>query len=338
MIIELSRTGKAVQDSTPTPPKKKILVIDDSVDIRRVLIDLLQTEDYAAYTAKNGVEALKILDQTVPDLILSDINMPSMDGVEFFKTIKKNPKYRPIPFIFLTSHDSPEEINAGIALGADDYLTKPVYPDDLFRVINTQLLLAADLKVIRIGQEYLDTVAILAKTIEARDQHTRGHLDRVIIYARWMAEALRWSSEKLRELKFGVLLHDIGKIAIPETVLNKSETLTSAEWELIRQHPRVGAKLLGEVDHLRNTIPYVLYHHERWDGSGYPEGLKGRQIPLGARILAIADVYDALTTHRPYHPPRPLNEVIQFMKWESEKHFDPDIVPLFVQLLEQRNQ
>lgn len=327
-----------MQESAPILPRKKILVVDDSADIRRVLTDLLQSEKYAAYTAKNGIEALKLIQQSMPDLILSDINMPGMDGIELFKTIRNNPRFRDIPFVFLTSRDPSEEINAGIALGANDYLTKPVYPDDLFRVINTQLLLGADLNFVRVRQEYLETVEILGKTIEGRDKHTRGHLDRVSVYTQRMAEALRWSSEKLRELKFGVLLHDIGKIIIPETVLNKTEALTPAEWDLIKQHPSVGANLLREANHLRNMLPYVLYHHERWDGGGYPEGLKGRQIPLGARILAIADVYDALTSHRPYHPPRPLNEVVQFMKWESEKHFDPHILPLFIQILEQRNK
>jgi putative two-component system response regulator len=327
-----------MQGSAPKLPKKKILVVDDSVDIRRVLTDLLQSENYAAYTANNGVEALKLIEQTLPDLILSDINMPGMDGIELFKTIRKNPRFRDIPFVFLTSRDSADEVKNGIAMGANDYLTKPIDPDDLFRAIDTQLLLAADINFIRIGQEYLETMAILAKTIEGRDKHTSGHLDRVTEYAQWMAEALRWSAEKLRELKIGVLLHDIGKIIVPETVLNKTEALTSSEWGLIKQHPTVGANILREADHLRNMLPYVLYHHERWDGSGYPEGLKGRQIPLGARILAIADVYDALTSHRPYHPPRPLNEVIQFMKWETEKHFDPNILPLFIQILEQHNE
>ncbi len=322
----------------PTIPisSKKILVVEDNAQIRHVIVRHLQIENYITHQAQNGQAALKLLQTIQPDLILSDINMPLMNGLELYKELRKNPQWVTIPFIFLSSNDSPEDIRMGLDLGVEDYLTKPIDPDELTHTINARLLRSAELEVAHIGQAYIETVKVLANAIEGRDRYTRGHVDRVTTYTTWLAEALDWPPDYMRILKFGARLHDIGKIIIPDHILNKPKKLTGEEWELMKQHPTAGAKILRGISHLQAAMPYILYHHERWNGTGYPEGLKGRAIPIEARLLAITDVYDALTTARPYHPARPHDEVMKFVRMQSGRQFDPDLVPIFIEVMDKR--
>ena len=309
---------------------KRILVVEDNPEMRQSVANILKLEGYQVHQAENGQAALALLQRVTPDLILSDINMPRMGGVEFYRALRQNSRWVLIPFIFLTAGDSPDEIRLGRSLGVEDYLTKPIEPADLLSVVNARLLRVAQVEVAQIGRAYLETVIVLANTIEGRDAYTHGHVKRVAEYARYLAEALGWAPEHLRMLQFGAMLHDIGKIVIPDTILNKPTSLTPAEWESMKQHPAAGARILREISHLQATLPYVLYHHERWDGSGYPHGLKGKDIPVEGRLLAIADVYDALTTVRPYHPARNPYEVIQFLEISAGRLFDPHMVPMFV--------
>ncbi len=324
----------------PTIPisSKHILVVDDDAQIRQVIVRYLQIENYITYQAQNGQAALKALNAIRPDLILSDINMPLMNGIELYKEVRKNPQWVTIPFIFLSSNDSPEVIRMGRDLGVEDYLIKPIDPVHLTHTINARLLRSAELEVAHIEQAYFETVKVLANAIEGRDQYTRGHVDRVTTYTTWLAEELNWPPDNMRVLELGARLHDIGKIIVPDHILNKPGKLNAEEWELMKQHPTAGAKILRGISHLQAAMPYILYHHERWDGTGYPEGLKGRAIPIEARILAITDVYDALTTARPYHPVRARNEVMQFIQMQSGKQFDPDLAPIFIDIMEKRGK
>ena len=310
-------------------PSKKILVVEDDEPIRETITEHLQIDNFFVVQAGDGVEALKVLEHFSPDLILSDINMPRKDGIELFKDLRKETKWTAIPFIFLTSENSPTIIRLTRELGVEDHLTKPIKHQDLVNTINARLLRSAEVEVAHIGQAYLETVTVLANAIEGRDHYTRGHVDRVTKIAMWMAQELGWPEDQLRTLEFGARLHDIGKVIVPDHILNKAGKLTPEEWNLMRQHPVAGEKMLGGISHLQSVRPYVLYHHERWDGSGYPEGLKKREIPLEARLLAIVDVYDALTTERPYHPARPHDEVLKFLELNAGKHFDPDLVLVF---------
>ncbi len=320
----------------PTIPvlSKKVLIVDDNNDVRDTISQYLQIENYLVLQASDGLDALKILKNFTPDIIISDINMPHMDGIEFYKNIRQNHNLLTIPFLFLTADNSPQSIRLGRELGVEDYLTKPISPKDLVSTISARLLRSAEVEIAHIGLAYLETVKVLANAIEGRDKYTRGHVDRVTQYALLIAEELRWPSDQIRTLEFGARLHDIGKVIIPDHILNKTTKLTAEEWFLMKQHPVAGIKILEGISHLQKTRPYILYHHERWDGSGYPEGLKGREIPIEARLLAITDVYDALTTARPYHPPHPEFEVLQFLKINAGKHFDPDLVPIFVKVIE----
>lgn len=311
-----------------------ILVVEDNAQIRSVITKALQVENYSTQEAKNGREALKILQDITPDLILSDINMPQMDGIEFYKEIRNIPELTATPFVFLTSSGSPEEIQRGRELGVEDYLVKPIKPADLVRIINARLYRTAQIEVAQVGKAYLDTVKVLANVIEGRDKYTRGHVERVTTYALWTAKALRWDSQNLRTLEFGARLHDIGKIVIPGQVLNKPGRLTDEEWELMQKHPLAGANILKGIKHLHGTLPYILYHHERWDGSGYPKGLAEKEIPIQGRLLALADVYDALTTERPYHPARPHHEVVEIIQDDAGTHFDPKLAPIFIKVVD----
>ncbi len=311
---------------------KKILLVEDSRDVREVLVSTLEVEQYSVYQADNGQSALKLLQQMTPDLIISDINMPRMNGIEFYRAVRQNPVWITIPFIFLTANNTPEDIQAGRSLGVEDYLTKPIDPRDLVSIVNARLLRATQVQVAQIGQAYLETVNVLANAIEGRDPYTRGHVERVAAYAAEMARALEWSDEELRTLDFGARLHDIGKIIVPDSVLKKTGPLTDTEWALMRQHPEAGAKILDQISHLRETIPYVMHHHEHWDGTGYPKGLKGKDIPIQGRLLAVVDVFDALTTARPYHPARPAADVVKFLQLKAGAFFDPALVDLFIRV------
>ena len=319
-------------------PTKRILLVEDNDAIREGITQHLQIDNFLVVAARDGVEALRALENFAPDIILSDINMPRMDGIAFYREVRKRQEWVAIPFVFLTADNSPQSIRLGRELGVEDYITKPINHRDLLNTINARLLRSAEVEVAHIGQAYLETVKVLANAIEGRDHYTRGHVDRVTQYALWMAEALNWPEVEIRHLEFGARLHDIGKIIIPDEILNKSDKLTPEEWQLMRQHPMAGAKILEEITHLQNVRPLVLYHHERWDGQGYPEGLRGREIPLGARVLAIVDVFDALTTARPYHPARAPQEVLQFIQMNAGKAFDPDLVVVFCEVMEARLQ
>jgi putative two-component system response regulator len=309
---------------------KRILVVEDNPEMRQSVTNTLKHEHYQVDQAENGQAALALLQRITPDLILSDISMPRMGGVEFYRALRENSRWVLIPFIFLTADDSSDEIRLSRSLGVEDYLTKPIEAADLVAAVNGRLLRVAQVEIAQIGRSYLETVSVLANTIEGCDAYTYGHVERVAAYARCLAETLGWAPEHLRMLEFGAMLHDIGKIVIPDTILNNPNPLTSAEWEAMRQHPAAGARILREISHLQSTLPYVLFHHERWDGSGYPHGLKGKDIPVEGRLLAIVDVYDALTTARPYHPARSPYEVIQFLQKSAGRLFDPHLVPLFV--------
>jgi putative two-component system response regulator len=317
---------------------KTNLLVESYPEARNTIARYLAIENYTAQQVPTGQEAIKLLHQITPDLILCAYDMPEMSGVKLYQEIRNNPNWIKIPFIFLVPADSPESINASRELGVEDYITKPVDPSELARVMNARMLKAAELEIALIGQAYIETVKVLINAIEGRDPYTRGHVDRVTTYANWIAQELNWPPEQMRDLELGARLHDIGKVVVPDQVLNKPGKFTGEEWDTMKQHPTAGAKILREIGHLKGALPYILYHHERWDGQGYPEGLKGREIPIEGRLLALADVYDALATSRPYHPARPHDEVVLFLQMEAGHQFDPDLVRIFIRALEKHGK
>lgn len=311
-----------------------ILLVEDSDVLRQGLRSLLEQENYVVVTGGNGIEALEQLQSVTPDLILADILMPEMDGYALFEVIRSHPDWISIPFIFLTARRERKHILAGKRLGADDYLLKPISPDDLLTAIRSRLGRSQQLLLAQIQESYETTLIMLANAIEVRDPYTRGHVERVMNYAQTIAEYLGWSSTEINNLRFGSILHDIGKIHISEEILCKESTLSEEEWVEMRKHPEMGAELIKDIHYLQPASPVILYHHERWDGSGYPYGLRGEKIPVVARIIAIADSFDAMTTKRPYReellPEQAFREIIS---WQG-KQYDPLIVEAFQQVWE----
>jgi cyclic di-GMP phosphodiesterase len=316
---------------------EKILLVEDNEVLRDGLRSLLEQEKYVLQVAGNGLEALDALHSTTPDLILSDILMPHMDGHAFFEVVRSKPEWISIPFIFLTARREREYILAGKKLGAEDYLLKPVSPEDLLTAIRSRLGRSQELLLAQLQESYEASLIMLANAIELRDVYTRGHVERVMNYGQAIAEQLSWSAASKNQLRYGSILHDIGKIHIAEEILSKDGPLTQDEWIEMRRHPELGAELIQGIHYLEPAISVILYHHERWNGSGYPFGLKEESIPEAARVVAIADSFDAMTTRRPYRKELSPQEAYEEILAGSGSQYDPAIVKAFESVWEAKN-
>jgi HD-GYP domain-containing protein (c-di-GMP phosphodiesterase class II) len=276
---------------------------------------------------------LRLLNQIAPDLIIIDVDDLKRNRSNFYIEIHDNPRWLPVPVILLIEELTDIDV---IEIDAAEYISKPINTMLLVNAVNRCLLRSAQIQIAHIDLAYLETVTMLANAIESRDSYTHGHVERVTKYARWLAEKLGWPDENLRSLEYGARLHDIGKIIVPDHILRKNGPLTDTEWEEMKRHSEAGASMLVNISHLRDAVPYVLYHHEWWDGSGYPQGLAGREIPIEARLMAIVDVYDALTTNRPYRDAEGSSQVKDYMKEFSGKQFDPEMFEIFISVLDER--
>lgn len=308
---------------------ERILLVEDNEVLREGLSALLENEDYSVQGAGNGREALERMKKTIPDLIIADIIMPEMDGYAFFEAVRSKKDWIAIPFIFLTARREKKFILAGKGLGAEDYLLKPVAPDDLLVAIRSRLGRNQELLFAQLQQTYEASLIMLANAIEVRDVYTRGHVERVMNYAQAIADRLKWSSIQNNSLRYGSILHDIGKIFIPEAIIRKEGPLDSSEWREMQKHPQFGADLIQDIDYLSGAIPVILYHHERWNGGGYPFGLQKDEIPINALIVAIADSFDAMTTMRPYRDELTPTEAYAEILSCSGIQYDPDVVKAF---------
>ncbi len=309
-----------------------ILVAEDNGDIIDVMREVLEADGYRVTCAPNGREALKAFERETPDLIVSDVMMPFMDGFTLLKHVRAHPAGAAVPFLFLSARTEPAATSHARQLGADDFLFKPFDADDLSLAVRARLERRQTVERFDTHAAHLQTVGMLANVVEARDRYTRGHVERVKTYAATLARALEWTEAALAVLEFGALLHDLGKILVPRTVLNKPDRLLPAEWDLLRRHPLDGAQMLQGVDHLRGAIPYVLYHHEHWNGSGYPHGLAHTAIPIEGRLLAVVDAYDAMTSERPYRVARTPAEACAEIERQAGQQFDPTLAAAFIQV------
>jgi putative two-component system response regulator len=309
-----------------------LLLVEDNTSILDVMRDILESEGYRVSCAANGKEGLRLFERETPDLIVSDVMMPHLDGFGLLKAVRAHPAGMAVPFLFLSARTEQAATTQARLLGADDYLFKPFDPDELTVAVRARLDRRRLVELFDTRTAHLQTVTMLANVIEARDKYTRGHVERVKNYAFDLARALGWSNDALAILEFGALLHDIGKIIVPRDLLNKPSGLLTDEWHQLRQHPEIGAKMLEGVDHLRPAIPYVLYHHERWDGRGYPTGLAGLAIPREGRLLALADTYDAITSDRPYRQALAKEVALAEIRKGGGSQFDPAITEVFVQI------
>jgi putative two-component system response regulator len=309
----------------------KILLVEDDAPLLEVMHSILEAEGYEVYPAVNGRNALDLFVSFRPNLVVSDIMMPEMNGFELLKSVRVIPEGVTVPFLFLSARTERSDVDRARSLGVDDYLFKPFDASELINAVRARLDRRRVIELFDTRAAHLQTVTMLANVIEARDPYTAGHLERVRRLALNLALALNWNTEDTAIVEFGSILHDIGKITIPSQVLKKTGPLDKEEWKLMRQHPEVGAKMLEGVDHLKAAVPYVLYHHEWWNGSGYPAGLKGLKIPREGRLLAIVDAFDAMTTNRPYHDSMPAVDALDELTRYRGIYFDPDMVDAFIQ-------
>ena len=294
----------------------KVLVVDDHPSSRMTAVALLSVEGYDVIEADSGPNALEIVDSGNPDLILLDVMMPGMDGFEVCRRLKQDDHTRLTPIVFITALDDRRSRLRGIEAGGDDFLTKPF----------DQLELSARVKSLirqkRLNEDLDHAEKVLfsiARTIERRDPNTGDHCERLVTRGKEFGEFLGLSRGEVRDLMWGGYLHDIGKVGIPDAVLLKPGKLTPDEWEIMRQHVSIGEQICQPLRTMRGVLPIIRSHHERWDGSGYPDGLVGEQIPRLAQIFQLIDIYDALTSERPYKRAFTHTEALAILDEETVK-------------------
>lgn len=309
-------------------PQNALLLVDDEPLNLQVLRQTLQ-DDYRLLFAKNGAKALELAEKDSPSLILLDVIMPDMNGYEVCKQLKLNPKTAHIPVIFVTSLSEDIDEAAGFNAGAVDYIIKPISPLVVKARIKTHLTLVS---IDEIKETRLQIIQRLGMAAEYKDNETGLHVIRMSHYAKLITEAAGLGDEFAEEMLNAAPMHDIGKIGIPDHILKKPGKLDAEEWEVMRQHPIIGADIIGEQASglLQKARIIALTHHEKWNGSGYPYGLAGEAIPLEGRITAIADVFDALTSQRPYKNSWTVEAAFDFLQQEAGQHFDPKLVDIFI--------
>jgi putative two-component system response regulator len=275
----------------------RILVVDDNPGIASLMSQLLTMRGYEVAIAADAQEAEAEISRDAPDLILSDVRMPGKSGYELCRDLKENPATRLIPFVLITGlSDSADKVR-GIEAGADDFLNKPVLAEELTARVRSLLRVKEFTDELETVDSVLCTLGLI---VESRDPYTEGHCERLAQHAVELGRYLGLDEDSIVALRRGGYLHDLGKIAVPDEILKKGSDLTPEEWKIMRQHPITGESICKPLKSLRLVLPIIRYHHEHPDGSGYPDGLRGSEIPLLARILQIVDVYDALRTERPY--------------------------------------
>ncbi len=311
---------------------EKILVVDDEKNLRDLIASVLQMKDYEIALAEDGEAALKLFETFEPDLIISDIRMPNMNGFDFLETVRARESGAAVPFLFLSAYSQKSNFSQARRLAVDDYLTKPFDALELLDAVRVRLDRRRAVQIFDTHEAHLQTILLMANLVEARDSYTYDHIQRVRDIALLFGKELQWGYPSLTFLEFGAILHDIGKLTVPKNVLTKQAPFSEEEWEIMRQHPEAGANMLKDVHHLQPAVPFILYHHEKWDGTGYPFGLSGENIPLEGRVMAIVDVYDAITSERPYHQARTHAEALEMLQEKSGTHFDPYLVEKFLNL------
>jgi putative two-component system response regulator len=322
-----------------------ILIVDDEIAGLHTLESILDGQGYQIIMAQSGPEALEKTRELLPDVILLDVMMPGMDGFEVCRSIRSNPLLAEIPIIMLTALDDRKSLLIGLESGADDYITKPYDRYELrarllgiTRLNRYRKLLneRANLEVAheKLLSAYDATIEGWSHAMDLRDKETEGHTLRVTELSEKLGRIMGISADELVYMRRGALLHDIGKLGVPDAILLKPDKLTDEEWVIMHQHPKYAYDMIQPIEYLRPALDIPFCHHEKWDGSGYPRGLKGEEIPLSARIFAIIDVWDALTSDRPYRPAWDKKKVMEYIKEQSGRHFDPYVVDQFIKMME----
>jgi putative two-component system response regulator len=321
-----------------------ILIVDDEYSGRETLQSILEGEGYNLVMAENGPQAIAQAKSSLPDVILLDVMMPGMTGFEVCEKIRNDPQVAEIPIIILTALDDRDSLLRGLKAGADDFISKPFDRFELrarligiTRLNRYQKLLREreNLQAAnkRLSDAYEATIEGWSHAMDLRDRETEGHSRRVTELTIKLAQAMGMNEEEIVHMRHGALLHDMGKIGVPDSILHKPDGLTEQEWTIMQEHPKFAYDMLNSIEYLRDALEIPYFHHEKWDGTGYPQGLKGEQIPIAARIFAVADVWDALTSDRPYRPAWSNDEALGYIHEQSGKHFDPRVVELFFKVI-----
>lgn len=338
---------KKVEDNDSTGPEQglnTILVVDDDETIRDVLASALQRDNYHCLSAASAEEALEILGVNEVSLVISDIYMDGMSGLELLEAVKRiDPE---LPVILITGMADMDAAINSLKHGAYDFITKPFHVGTLsfsaaralekrrfaLERLEYQQFLEESVaaRTAELKRANLDLIKALSEAIEAKDPYTRGHCNRVRLMSVEIAKAVGMSDAKVETLEYAALLHDIGKIAVPGRILNKPGPLSQEEFDVVKEHPATAEKMLKDLALVSTAAPSVRGHHERFDGAGYPDGIAGRDIPLEARIMAVADTYDAMTSQRPYRPPLSQEKAIQEIARCRGTQFDPEIADVFL--------
>jgi putative two-component system response regulator len=293
-----------------------VLVADDEAAYRNLLSALLKTEGYQVLSAQNGKEALEILRNRSPDLALLDVMMPRPNGFEVCQAIKANPDTRLIPVMLLTSLAGTDDRVHGIQCGADDFLSKPFHREELLARVRSLVRLKQFTDHLESAEKVLFSLVLC---IEAKDPCTEGHCHRLSKFSVALGERLKLSAHLCEALRLGGIVHDVGKVGVPEQILLKPGPLTLEERKIMQQHPIIGERICAPLKSFRHVLPIIRHHHEKLDGSGYPDGLKGSEIPLTARILQTVDIYDALSSDRCYHKALSPKKAFSIMREEVSR-------------------
>jgi putative two-component system response regulator len=303
-----------------------VLVVEDDASNRALLTHLLEREGFFVLAIADGREAVEAVATAGPDLVVLDVGLPGIDGFELTRRLRLDPAYATLPILLLTGRSDPADVITGLDAGADDFITKPFSQPELIARIRSALRLRHAL----VGMEAAHSVvAALANAVEAKDEQTEHHCERLALFAGRLGMRIGLDRAELDAVTFGALLHDVGKIGVPDHVLTKPGPLDDDEWELIRRHPEIGERICAPLRSFAAFGPIIRHHHERWDGQGYPEGMRGEQIPIGARIVGLVDAFDAITHDRPYRPARTLDQALEELAGHGGRQFDPDLTALF---------
>ena len=312
----------------------RILVVDDNPDTMVLMKELLETHGYDVVTVPDASEAELEIRRVPPDLILSDVVMPGKSGYELCRELKENPATRLIPFVLITGLSDREDKLQGIEAGADDFLNKPIFSEELFARVKSLLKLKEFTDELETAESVICTLGLC---VESRDPYTVGHCERLAENASNLGRHLGLDEDSLVALWRGGYLHDLGKIAVPDEILKKGTNLTAEEWAVMKQHPITGENICRPLRSLRLVLPIIRSHHEHCDGTGYPDGLQKKDIPLLSRILQVVDVYDALRTARPYKPALQHDQAALTMRQEAQSGlWDEELVIEFFSMLESR--